>query len=120
MKFTVHVQSQDGQYYQYTFNDDKEWEGWTPSYLNTDDHKHYRVLGVSTSATREEIKAAYKELVLKYHPDKNPNCVECPDKFMKIQSAYEAIRGNRRSSSSNDVDKPKFKAPKFKMAGVDL
>ncbi|GAB1418488.1 hypothetical protein MASR2M12_12530 [Bacteroidales bacterium] len=48
---------------------------------------HYKILGLSTSATKEEIKKAYRKLALEWHPDKNksPNAHEI---FIKINEAY--------------------------------
>eukprot|EP00993_Chasmostoma_nieuportense_P001156 NODE_2061_length_1289_cov_38.447504_g1961_i0.p1 GENE.NODE_2061_length_1289_cov_38.447504_g1961_i0~~NODE_2061_length_1289_cov_38.447504_g1961_i0.p1 ORF type:complete len:410 (-),score=147.08 NODE_2061_length_1289_cov_38.447504_g1961_i0:3-1232(-) len=51
--------------------------------------KLYEVLGVSETATPEEIKRAYKHLVLKHHPDKAGE--GSADTFKKIQEAYETI-----------------------------
>ena len=54
----------------------------------------YGVLGVSPSATDEEIKKAYRALSRKYHPDaniNNPNKMQAEEKFKEVQQAYEQI-----------------------------
>ncbi|KAJ3287057.1 DnaJ- protein scj1 [Rhizoclosmatium sp. JEL0117] len=51
----------------------------------------YKILGISRSAQKREIKKAYKDLSLKYHPDKNPGDKEVEQKFMEIANAYEVL-----------------------------
>lgn len=53
---------------------------------------YYEILGVSRSATEEEIKKAYKKLAVKYHPDKNPDHKEESErKFREVSEAYEVL-----------------------------
>jgi ankyrin repeat protein len=54
---------------------------------------YYKVLGVDSRATKEQIKAAYNKLVLTWHPDKNPPAkkTECGERFGKISIAYKVL-----------------------------
>ena len=52
---------------------------------------HYRTLGLRTGASFDDVKAAYRKLARKYHPDVNPDDQKSQDRFIKVTKAYEAL-----------------------------
>ena len=52
---------------------------------------YYKILGVEKKATKDEIKKAYRELAMKYHPDKNPGDKEAERKFKEINEAHAVL-----------------------------
>ena len=52
---------------------------------------YYSVLGVSASATQDEIKKQYRKLAAKHHPDKNPNDPKAAERFKEISEAYQVL-----------------------------
>ncbi len=57
----------------------------------------YQVLGVSPTASDEEIKQAYRKLAKKYHPDLNPGDENAAKKMQEINQAYEAIKNPQKA-----------------------
>ena len=52
---------------------------------------YYEVLGVSKTATADEIKSAYRKLAMKYHPDRNPGDKAAEEKFKEAAEAYDVL-----------------------------
>ena len=65
-----------------------------------DVNSDYKILGVTASASNEEVKKAYRKMAITHHPDKVASMGEeyqkgAQEKFLKIQEAYENIKKNR-------------------------
>lgn len=52
---------------------------------------YYKTLGVEKSASEEDIKKAYRNLAMKFHPDRNPGNKQAEEKFKKISEAYAVL-----------------------------
>jgi molecular chaperone DnaJ len=62
---------------------------------------YYEVLGVSKGASEAEIKKAYRQMALKYHPDKNPDDKSAEEKFKEAAEAYDVL-GNAEKKQKYD------------------
>jgi curved DNA-binding protein len=60
------------------------------------DEDYYSTLGVSRSASADEIQKAYRQLARKYHPDVNPDDASAKDKFQKVQRAFEVLNDAKK------------------------
>ena len=70
---------------------------------------YYEVLGVSKSASIDDIRKAYRKMAMQYHPDRNPDDKSAEEKFKEAAEAYEVL---------NDADK-RARYDRYGHAGVD-
>jgi DnaJ-class molecular chaperone len=59
----------------------------------------YEVLGVAKTASESEIKSAYRKLVLKHHPDKNPGDKSAEEKFKEINNAFDVLKDPQKRAA---------------------
>ncbi len=64
-----------------------------------DKRDYYEVLGVSKTASNDEIKKAYRQLAIKYHPDRNPDNKEAENLFKEATEAYEILMDPQKRSA---------------------
>jgi len=74
----------------------------------------YKVLGVSKSATQDEIKNAYRKLAKQYHPDLNPGNTKAEKKFKEVSEAYGLIG---TPENREKFDRGEFEQPEAQQTG---
>ncbi|MDR1041077.1 MAG: J domain-containing protein [Deltaproteobacteria bacterium] len=68
----------------------------------------YKVLGVEKSVGPEELKKAYRQLALKYHPDKNPGDKQAEEKFKEVSEAYDILSDPAKKSAFDTMGSETF------------
>ena len=64
---------------------------------------YYDVLGVQKNSSPEQIKAAYRKLAVKYHPDKNPGDKASEEKFKEASEAYHILSDKERKQNYDNL-----------------
>ena len=59
---------------------------------------YYEVLGIKKSASKDEIKSAYRKLAKKYHPDVNKE-KDAEEKFKEVQEAYDVLYDDQKRAT---------------------
>lgn len=78
---------------------------------------YYQALGITKSATDKDIKAAYRKMARKYHPDVNPNDKEAQQKFQNINEANEVLSDPTKRKKYDQHGKDWKHADQFQSAG---
>ena len=77
---------------------------------------YYKVLDLDKSATKSDIKKAYRKLARKYHPDLNPNDTEAQKKFQRINEAHEVLIDPEKRKKYDQYGKDWQHAEEFEKA----
>ena len=59
----------------------------------------YETLGVSKSASADELKRAYRKLAMQYHPDRNAGDKNAEQKFKDINEAYDVLKDDQKRAA---------------------
>src|ERR1700749_3753499 len=64
---------------------------------------YYELLGVSRKATTKDIRASFRKLARKYHPDLNPGDKSAEEKFKQLQEAYDVLSDTKKRQMYDQV-----------------
>ena len=79
---------------------------------------YYQLLGVTETASADDIKKAYRKLAKKYHPDANPNDPQAADRFKEVGEAYGVLSDDQKRKQYDTVRKNPFASYGFGRGGA--
>ena len=67
----------------------------------------YEILGLSRNASKRQIRKAYRQLAMKFHPDRNPGNPEAEEKFKALLRAYETLMAETKAHTPSTLQPEK-------------
>ena len=74
----------------------------------------YEVLGVPRSANADDIKKAYRQMAMKYHPDRNPGDKQAEENFKEAAEAYEVLSDDEKRQRYNQFGHDGLRGTNFR------
>ena len=67
------------------------------------DSDYYKILGVERSASRDDVRKAYRKLARNYHPDINPGNKEAENKYKDLSVAYDVLSDEKKQGEKREL-----------------
>src|SRR4051812_30620426 len=80
----------------------------------------YDTLGISKTASQDEIKKAYRKLARQYHPDKNPGDAAAEERFKEVQTAYDVLSDDDKRKAYDRYGSSNGRGPSAGPGGANV
>lgn len=89
-------------------------------YKMSNKRDYYEILGVSRTASADELRKVYRQLALKYHPDRNPNDASAEAKFKEVNEAYSVLSDDAKRARYDQFGHAGLEGAGFDPSGGDI